>query len=243
MKLSLMVTCLGDIIHPEAGRATVRLLRKLGHEVDFPQRQTCCGQPLYNSGFLQDSRRQAQHTIEVFADSNRVIVPSGSCAAMVKAEYPRLFEQDPSWHERARELAAKTFELSDFLVNQEKVVDVGASFFGKVTYHFACHLRALGATGEAETLIKNVRGVTFMPLDRLDQCCGFGGSFSVRYPQISGALVNDKSQCVMKTEARAVISTDMGCLMNIGGRLRRLNADVSIMHLAELLDQHELDPT
>lgn len=236
MKLSLMVTCLGDVLRPEAGKATVKLLRRLGHEIDFPEAQTCCGQPFFNSGFADLARDQAKHTINAFAGDRTVVVPSGSCAAMVKLEYPHLFEHDPVWLERARELAARTFELSDFLVNRLAVVDVGARFEGRITHHYACHLRGLGLTGEVEQLIQHVQGATFVPLARADQCCGFGGSFSVRYPDISGAMVSDKMRCILATEADAVVSTDAGCLMNIGGRLHREGRTIRVLHLAELLE-------
>jgi L-lactate dehydrogenase complex protein LldE len=181
MKLQLMITCLGDVLRPATGQATVQLLRRLGHEVAFPRDQTCCGQPHFNSGFADLAAAQARHTIGVFSDPCPVIVPSGSCAAMVKLEYPHLLEKDSTWHPRAVELAA--------------------------------------------------------PLDRKDQCCGFGGSFSVRYPQISGAMVGDKVNCILKTEADAVVSTDAGCLMNIGGRLRRQEKPIEVLHLAELLER------
>jgi L-lactate dehydrogenase complex protein LldE len=235
MQLSLMITCLGDVLRPEAGKATVRLLEKLGHEVDFPRAQTCCGQPLFNSGFADLAREQAKHTIEVFSGGRAVVTPSGSCAAMVKLEYPHLLADEPDWHRRAEELAARTFELSDFLVNQLKIVDVGAAFSGKVTFHYACHLRGLGITDECEQLLRHVRGATYVPLRHLEQCCGFGGSFSVRYPEISTAMVDDKTKCLLETEADLVVSTDAGCLINIGGRLRRQNQPIQVMHLAELL--------
>lgn len=237
MKLALMITCLGDVLRPKAGQATVRLLRRLGHEIDFPTDQTCCGQPFYNSGFADLAREQAKHTIRVFREQRTVVVPSGSCAAMVKVEYPHLFHDDPVWHERAVELAARTFELADFLVNQLGVDDVGAKFNGRVAYHYACHLRGLGLSGEAERLIGKVQGATLIPMDHADQCCGFGGSFAVRYPQVSGAMVDDKVRCILKTEADAVVSTDTGCLMNIGGRLHRQGRTVEVLHLAELLDR------
>lgn len=237
MKLSLMITCLGDVIRPGAGQATVRLLRRLGHEIDFPAAQTCCGQPLFNSGFSDLARQQAQHTINVFAGNQLVIVPSGSCAAMVKVEYPHLFADDPAWRQRAEDLASRTFELADFLVNQLNVVDVGARYQGKVAYHYACHLRALKQTNEVEQLLKHVQGATYLPLDRQDQCCGFGGSFAVRYPQISGAMVDDKMACVLRTGADALVSTDTGCLMNIGGRLHREGRSIEVLHIAELLER------
>lgn len=237
MKLSLMATCLGDVLRPEAAKATVGLLRRLGHEIDFPEQQTCCGQPFYNSGFGDYARQQARHTISVFHGERTVVVPSGSCAAMVKVEYPHLLESEPTWHERAIELAARTFELSDFLVNRLGVLDVGAKYRGKVAYHYACHLRGLQLSDEAEKLIHHVQGAELMTLRHADQCCGFGGSFSVRYPDISTAMVNDKVKCVLETQPDCLVSTDAGCLMNIGGRLRRLQKPLEVLHLAELLER------
>src|SRR5687767_14470715 len=137
MKLSLMITCLGDCMRPSAGQAVVRVLRRLGHQIDFPEAQTCCGQPMFNSGYADLARAQARHTINVFAGEEPVIVPSGSCAAMVKVEYPHLFEGDEAWHARALDLARRTFEFSDFLVNHLNVLDVGARYSGKVAYHYA----------------------------------------------------------------------------------------------------------
>jgi L-lactate dehydrogenase complex protein LldE len=228
-------------MRPEAAIATVRLLRRLGVGVHFPERQTCCGQPFYNSGFLSGARDLARHTIDVFAGEKPVVVPSGSCAAMVKIEFPHLFRdngggENGDWHERARELSARTFELSDFLVNQLHVTDVGARFEGKVAYHYACHLRGLGLQSEAETLIRSVQGVEYLPLEKQDQCCGFGGSFAVRYPEISGAMVEDKVSCIAQTGADVLVSTDTGCLMNIGGALHRQKRSTRVMHLAELLE-------
>ena len=237
MKIALMVTCLGDVIRPNAGKAVVRILRRLGHEVEFPDAQTCCGQPMFNSGFSELAREQAKHTIRVFENSDVVVTPSGSCGAMVKVEYPHLFEHDPPWKDRADELAAKTFEFSDFLVNQLQVLDVGARFDGKVAFHFACHLRMLGIKKEVETLIEHVQGATCVPIARQDQCCGFGGSFAVRYSNISGAMVDDKVTCVLETGADALVSTDAGCLMNIGGRLHREGNPLEVLHVAELLER------
>lgn len=237
MRLSLMITCLGDVMRPAAGIATVNLLRRLGHTIDFPAAQTCCGQPLYNSGYAELAREQAKHTIGVFEQSEAVVVPSGSCAAMVKVEYPHLLEADPVWHPRALALAAKTYELSDLLVNKLGVLDVGAKFAGKITYHYACHLRMLKQNDEVPRLLAHVAGATVLPLNRLDQCCGFGGSFAVRYPQISGAMVDDKMSCILATTADLLVSTDTGCLMNIGGRLHREGKTIEVLHLAELLER------
>lgn len=235
MHASLMITCLGDAFFPDVGVATVKVLRRLGVTVQFPEAQTCCGQPHFNSGYHDEARALARHTITAFADSPLVVTPSGSCAAMVKLEYPELFHDDPAWHARAVDLAKRTHELSDFLVNVLKVEDVGARFEGKVTYHMACHLRGLGLANEPIRLIQKVRGLQYVPLERYDECCGFGGSFSVRYPGISGAMVSDKAGFVEKTGVDAVVATDAGCLMNIGGCLNRKGSKVRILHLAELL--------
>jgi L-lactate dehydrogenase complex protein LldE len=230
-----MITCLGDALFPDVGVATVKLLRRLGVEVDFPQSQTCCGQPHFNSGFHDDARALARHAIKAFAGGNVVVTPSGSCAAMVKLEYPELFQGDLVWHGRAEDLARRTHELSDFLVNVLGAEDVGARFERKVTYHMACHLRGLGLLTEPERLLRRVRGLDYLPLERLDECCGFGGSFAVRYPGISGAMVADKAAFIERTGADVVAATDAGCLMNIGGYLRRRGSRVKFMHLAEIL--------
>jgi len=235
VKVALMITCLGDTLRPAAGQAVVRLLRRLGHEVVFPNAQTCCGQPFYNSGYIGMARAQAKYTLDVFRDEVPVVVPSGSCAAMVKVEYPHILADDETFRPRAEALAARTFELSDFLVNQLRVVDVGAKFQGKVTYHYACHLRGLGLQTEVEQLIRAVEGAEYVPLRLSDQCCGFGGSFSVRYPEISTSMVTSKVECIEQTSADLVVSTDTGCLMNIAGRARRLQKPFQVRHLAELL--------
>jgi len=230
-----MITCLGDAFFPEVGVATVRLLQRLGIEVDFPKAQTCCGQPHFNSGFHDDACDLARHTIEVFDSEQMVVTPSGSCAAMVKLEYPALFHRDRTWKKRADDLAARTHELSDFLVNVLKCEDVGARYEGKATYHMSCHLRGLGLFREPECLLQRVKGLELIELERADECCGFGGSFAVRYPGISGAMVRDKATFIEKTGADVVIATDAGCLMNIAGYLRRKGSRVRALHLAEIL--------
>jgi L-lactate dehydrogenase complex protein LldE len=232
----LLVTCLGDVFFPDVGVATVRLLRRLGIEVDFPRAQTCCGQPHFNSGYRDMARDLARHTINVFASSDAVVTPSGSCAAMLKLEYPELFADDLVWHERAAELGQRTHELADFLVNVLHVEDVGARFLGKVTYHMACHLRGLGLLTEPERLLKRVKDLEYLPLERADECCGFGGSFSVRFPQISEAMVRDKANFIANTGADVVVTTDPGCLMNIAGYLHRQGNPIRVLHLAQVLE-------
>ncbi len=230
-----MVTCLADALFPEVGVATVKLLRRLGVEVDFPASQTCCGQPHFNSGYHPEAKQIARHTIKTFANSRLVVAPSGSCTAMVKLEYPELFRDDLVWHGRAEDLARRTYELSDFLVNVLKVEDVAARFECRATYHLSCHLRGLGLLTEGERLLQRVRNLEYVPLERRDECCGFGGSFAVRFPTISGAMVTDKVTFIEKTKADVVVAADNGCLMNIGGRLHRRGSKVKTMHLAEIL--------
>lgn len=235
MNVSLMITCLGDSLFPNVGEATVRLLRRLGVGVDFPQAQTCCGQPQFNSGYHGDARELAKHTIRTFEKSEAVVAPSGSCAAMVKVEYPELFHGDKHWEPRAKALASKTFELSEFLVRVLRVEDVGAEYHQRVTYHMACHLRGLGITDEPVRLLRNVKGLDYVELERFDECCGFGGSFSVRFPDISEAMVRDKVTFIEATGVNAVVATDAGCLMNIGGYVHRKKSPIRTVHLAEVL--------
>jgi L-lactate dehydrogenase complex protein LldE len=237
VQVSLMITCLGDAFFPDVGVATVQLLRRLGVQVDFPEEQTCCGQPFFNSGYHQHARALALHMLKAFDNGRPIVTPSGSCAAMVKLEYPALFGDEPALLDRIKDLAARTFELSDFLVNVLKVEDVGARFPARATYHMACHLRGLGLLTEPERLLRHVRDLTLVPLERFDECCGFGGSFSVRYPGISGAMVQDKAGFVTKSGADTLIATDAGCLMNIAGCLRRQNPAFRVKHLAEVLVQ------
>ncbi|HEY7307942.1 MAG TPA: (Fe-S)-binding protein [Gemmataceae bacterium] len=234
--MSLLITCLGDALFPDVGVATVRLLRRLGVAVDFPEAQTCCGQPHFNSGYHGEARELARHTLRTFDNGQTVVIPSGSCAAMIKLEYPELFHDDPVWRPRALDMARRTHELSDFLVNVLGREDVDARFDGRVTYHMACHLRGLGLLTEPERLLMRVKGLEYVKLERADECCGFGGSFAVRYPGISGAMVQDKATFIDKAGVSAVVATDAGCLMNIAGCLRRRGSAVRALHLAQVLE-------
>lgn len=238
MKLQFMATCLGDTLFPSAAMACGKLLRRLGHEVEFRPAQTCCGQPMYNGGYADLAREQAKHTIEVFAGDDPVVVPSGSCAAMLRVEYVHLFEDDDHWLGRAQQLAARTFEFTELLVKELKTPDVGARFEGSVAHHYACHLRTLGLQHEVKTLLEHVEGATYLPLFRQDQCCGFGGSFAVKFSEISTAMVDDKIDCIGQSGADVVVSTDAGCIMNITGRMQRRKIAQPMFHIAEFLFEH-----
>jgi L-lactate dehydrogenase complex protein LldE len=213
------------------------VLRRVGCEVEFDQRQTCCAQPAFNTGYLKEARQVAQRFIEIYeaSDAEAIVSPSGSCTAMVR-HYPELFADDPKWLPRAQTIAARTHELSSFLIRVLKVEDVGASWTGKITWHDACHgLRDLNLKHEPRTLIRNVRGAEFVELEHADACCGFGGTFSVKYPEISVAILDQKIDAIERAGVQAVVSGDASCLMQIGGRLSRKGSKVRVMHLAELL--------
>ena len=237
-KASLFVTCVIDQLFPDVGESVVRVLRRQGVEVDFPRDQTCCGQPLYNSGFVKRARSLAKRVLRSFADSQYVVVPSGSCASMIRIFYPELFQGDPQLEGQARELASRTYELSQYLVKVLGVTDAGARYDGKVTYHPSCHLvRELGVSEEPRTLLGQVKGIELVNLEGEESCCGFGGTFSVKYPHISEGMLEDKVNSVASTGADLLVSCDMGCLMQIGGALSRRQVAVRPMHLAQLLDQ------
>jgi L-lactate dehydrogenase complex protein LldE len=241
MRVSLFVTCLVDQLWPSVGTSTVEVLRRAGCEVVFDERQTCCGQPAFNTGFRSDARVLAQRFIEIFEESDTaaIVSPSGSCTAMVH-HFPDLFPDDATWRRRAYAIAERTHEFGSFLVQVLGVDDVGASFNGGVTWHDACHgLRDLGIHSEPRRLLRNVRGAEFVELPNADTCCGFGGTFSVKYPEISVAILDHKIEAIQKAGVRAVVSADVSCLMQIGGRLSRNGSAVRAMHLAELLASQE----
>jgi len=241
MLVSLFVTCLVDQLWPSIGTSAVEVLRRAGCEVEFDQRQTCCGQPAFNTGYRTEARRLARRFIEVFEESkaDAIVSPSGSCTAMVH-HFRELFADDESWRARAEALTSRTHEFGSFLINVLGVDDVGASFRGRVTWHDACHgLRDLNVREEPRRLIRNVRGLEFVELASSEACCGFGGTFSVKYPEISVAILDNKIESIEKSGVRAVISGDASCLMQIGGRMSRQASPVLTMHLAELLASRE----
>ncbi len=240
MKASIMITCLGDMFFPEVGAAMVRLLRRLGVEVDFPDGQTCCGMPLFNSGYHADAAEVAARTVKLFEASQHVVVPSGSCAWMVKTEYPGLLTHDPALKAAAQRLAAKTRELSQFLVEVLRVERLQTSFKGKVTYHDSCHLlRGLGESVAPRKLLSGADGVELVELPGADQCCGFGGSFSVRLPEVSSAILDKKLASVEGTGADCLVACDAGCLMQMGGGLTRRDSRVRALHLAQIFAGEE----
>ena len=237
MKVSLFVTCLVDQLWSSIGTSSVAVLRRVGCDVEFDDRQTCCGQPAFNTGYRNEARQVAQRFIEVFEQSNAdaIVSPSGSCTAMVH-HFPELFGDDPQWLARAEAIAARTHELGSFLVRVLKTEDVGASWQGRLTWHDACHgLRDLNIKTEPRVLIRNVRGAEFVELENAESCCGFGGTFSVKYPEISVAILDQKIEAIERAGVQAVVSGDASCLMQIGGRLSRKGSKVRVMHLAELL--------
>ncbi len=235
MKVSLFITCMSDALYPRVGEAMVRLLARYGVELQFPTVQTCCGQPAFNSGYWKEARDSAKTILDAFEDCDFVISPSGSCTGMIH-HYPKLFEHDPVMLERANRLQSKAYEFTQFLVQVLGVTDVGATFTHKVTYHPSCHgSRLLGIKDEPLALMKQVRGLELVPLPFAEDCCGFGGTFAVKMADISGAMVTEKVDHVLESEAEVLVGLDMACLMNIAGNLRYRNEPVRVMHLAELL--------
>jgi len=238
VKVSLFITCISDIMFPNVGKNTVEILERLGCEVDFPTMQTCCGQPAYNSGYLEEAKGSMKQMIRAFRDAEYVVGPSGSCVGMIR-EYPHVFKGDSEWEKPAQELAAKTYELTQFIVDVLGVKDVGSTFKGKVTYHPSCHMtRILGVKDAPKILLQNVKGIEFIELPSGEDCCGFGGTFSVKKPEISAEMVKEKSRHVTETGAEYLVGGDMGCLMNIGGRMQREGKNVKVIHISEILNTH-----
>lgn len=237
--IQLMITCLIDTLYPEIGEAVVRVLERAGVEVAFPAGQTCCGQPAFNAGMRQQARSLAQRTIQIFEETTgSVIVPSGSCAAMIRHGYLELFADDPEWLERARRLASRTYELSEFLIDILGIAEVGAEFSGRLTYHRSCHLlRDLGVDQQPLTLLRAVKKAELVDLSGADECCGFGGVFSVEHPEISSAMLQRKLDNIIASGAERVVTCDAGCLTNINGGLHRLGLSPRAVHIAEILDQ------
>ncbi|NCO37461.1 MAG: Fe-S oxidoreductase [Armatimonadetes bacterium CG_4_10_14_3_um_filter_66_18] len=237
MKLSLFVPCYVDHCFPKAAIATLRVLEHLGHTVEYPEGQTCCGQPAFNSGYWDEARAVARTFLRAFRDCETIVAPSASCAVMVKVFYKDLFRGDKDEAE-ACALGDRVFEFSQLLVNQLGVTDVGATFPGKVSIHDSCHgLRELGIKQELRTLLRSVRELELVELDYSEVCCGFGGTFSVKFPEVSTSMADDKIADLQQTGARYVVSADTSCLMHLQGRMQKRGLEIQTLHIAELLHQ------
>jgi L-lactate dehydrogenase complex protein LldE len=236
-RVGLFATCLMNVFRPGVGFASVKLLEEAGCIVEVPDAQTCCGQPGYNSGDFDSARALARQVIETFESFDYVVGPSGSCMATIRHDYPVLFEADAAWRERAERLAAKSWELTAFLhdVLGAKIPD-GVRFAGAATYHDSCSgLRGLGIKGQPRALLAGVDGLKLREMEDTEVCCGFGGTFCVKYPEISTKMVDDKIRNALDTGAEVLLGGDLGCLMNIAGRLKRINAPLRVYHVAEVL--------
>jgi L-lactate dehydrogenase complex protein LldE len=234
--VTLFIQCLVDGIYPEVGEAMVRIFHQLGIPLVCPTEQTCCGQPAFNSGYRREAGVAAKRFIEIFEAADVVVCPSGSCVTMVRHHYPQLFEDNDPWLQRARKVASKTYELTEYLVDILGVVDLGARYDGRITYHDSCHLlRYLRVHEQPRKLLSRVSGAEFIEMHDSDRCCGFGGSFSVKYSDISEAMVLDKVNNIIASGADTVVGCDMGCLMNIQGMLSRKGSEIKIRHIAQIL--------
>ena len=238
MRIALFVTCLADAVYPQVGRATVTLLERLGHEVVFPAAQTCCGQMHVNTGYQREALPLVRHHVETFEDCDVVVAPSGSCVGSVRHQHAMVARRagDEALAERAEAVAARTYELSELLIDVLGVEDVGAYYAHRVTYHPTCHsLRLLRVDDKPLRLLRHVRGMTLVELPEADQCCGFGGTFAMKNPDTSTAMLADKMKNVIATGAEVATAGDSSCLMHIGGGLSRLRAGTRTVHLAEIL--------
>ena len=236
LRVGLFVTCLVDLFRPTVGLAAAKLLEDAGCIVEAPRAQTCCGQPAYNSGDRRTAEAIARQVVDLFEGFDHVVAPSGSCAGMLRAHYPALLADDPAYAERSKVLAAKSHELTSFLVDVLKLERVRARFPATVTYHDSCSgLRELGVKGQPRRLLASVEGLDLRELPGAEICCGFGGTFCIKYPEISDRLVSEKSADIEKTGAAILLAGDLGCLLNMAGKLGRREAKVKARHVAEVL--------
>jgi L-lactate dehydrogenase complex protein LldE len=235
-RVSLFVTCIVDQLFPKVGIAVADILERLGFQVDFPESQTCCGQPAFNSGYRAEARQVARHFLDVFRDADYVVVPSGSCTSMIAHHFEDIFDKDPYYMALARQLEPKVYEFSRFLIEIAGVDDVGARLDEVVTYHDSCHaLRELNIKDGPRRLLGNVRGLELREMDAAEECCGFGGTFSVKFAEVSGGMARTKIDSILRTGASAVVSVDSSCLMQIQGALSRAGLPIRTLHLAEVL--------
>lgn len=236
MRISLFITCLANAFYPDIGTNMVKILRRLGHRIDVPQTQTCCGQIAFNSGYVSEAREVARVLVDAFAESEYVVSPSGSCISMIHDYYPYLFKDEPAYLAKAQLLVSKSYEFSQFIVNVLQVPDLGARYTAKAAFHPSCHAyRLLGLTNEPSLLMQNVQGLELVPIPEEQLCCGFGGTFSIKMPEISEAIVQEKAQHIIESGADLLLGIDMGCLMNIQGYLEKSGHPIPTMHLIQLL--------
>ncbi len=236
MRVQFFATCLVDTFYPRTGEAVVRLLEHFGVEVVYPHRQTCCGKPPESAGYTREATKAAEHFLKVFGGTDPIVIPSGSCASMVKNHYPELFKDDPGMRQKAVAVATRTYELTQFLVHVLKIDPTAFSWKGKVTYHASCQLtRELGVVEEPLLLLRSLKGAEFIPLPHADRCCGFGGIFMGKQPEISMALADEKLDAIISTGADTVTGCDHGCLMNIADAVKRRNANIEVKHIAQVL--------
>jgi len=240
-KVSLFIPCLVEHFFPQVGEATARVLARAGMEVHYPEGQTCCGQMHFKTGYQREARKMACHFLEIFESSEAIVAPSGSCVGMVRNHYPELFRDDASWLKRVKALGEKTFELTEFLVSVQGIVDLGAVWPGKAVYHDSCQVsRVLGIREQPRILLSNVRQLEMVELENQETCCGFGGVFSLEFPVVSEKLAGDKVASVVRSGAELVISAEPSCLMNIGGYLEKQGEKIKAVHIAEVL-AHKMD--
>jgi len=236
VKITLFIPCFIDTLFPRVGMSVVEVLEGLGHEIVVPEAITCCGQPAFNSGYGDEARKVGRHFVDLYRDREWIVTPSGSCCSMIKVFLPELLEGDRGYAAAARQISERTRELSDFLVSVLKVESTGASFPASVTYHDSCHLlRNLRVKEQPRSLLRKIAGAEFVEMNDSDRCCGFGGSFSFKYADISAAMAEDKVDNIIASGADTVVGCDMGCLMNIQGRLSRRGLDIKTMHIAQIL--------
>uniref|UniRef100_A0A7C4RT81 (Fe-S)-binding protein n=1 Tax=Desulfatirhabdium butyrativorans TaxID=340467 RepID=A0A7C4RT81_9BACT len=234
--VSVAIPCLMQASDPNPIQAVVNVLERLGIRVVLPKRHTCCGQPAFNSGYHKQAAEVARHFLITFEQADVLVCPSGSCVHMIRHGFPILFADDPARRQAAAEIGKRTYEFTEFLVDVLHIEDVGARFQASVTYHDSCHLaRALGIRRQPRALLSKVRDLQLIEMDDSDRCCGFGGTFSIKYPQISMALADDKIASIVKTGADIVVGCDIGCLMHIQGRLAKIHSNIQAMHLALIL--------
>jgi L-lactate dehydrogenase complex protein LldE len=237
MRVALFITCLTDQFYPHVGVAITKILEHFGCKVEFPPLQTCCGQPFFNNGYHDEARALARQWVEIFEPYEYIVSPSGSCCAMVREQFEELLKSDAEYAPRLHRVAPRTYEFVEFL---HKVLKLDFSQFKlpaeeSISYHYTCHLRGLGIKDEGVKLLRQIGGVNFKPMEKTDQCCGFGGTFAVKYPAISGAIVEDKADCIAATGARTLVCNDAGCTMNISGMLHRRSQETQVKHIAELM--------